>query len=99
MTNVTPDLEGGVLGVAATSETGPAELGDGREGQHLPPLPKPEQWHFFFFPWSGLQGKPKKETNQSVTSIQKPTHLKLRSKRLKSQYLENIRISNDINIS
>ena len=89
MTNVTPDLEGGVLDVAATSETGPAELGDGREGQHLPPLPKPEQWHFFFFPWSGLQGKPKKETYSFKITVQTT----------KFQYLENIRISNDINIS
>lgn len=89
MTNVTPDLEGGVLGVAATSETGPAELGDGREGQRLPPLPKPEQWHFFFFPWSGLQGKPKNETNPFKITVQT----------VKFQYLENIRFSNDINIS
>lgn len=62
---VEPDLEEEVLGAAAISGTVPAKPEDGREGQHLPPLPRLELWHFFFFLLSAPQDMPIKQFKKS----------------------------------
>lgn len=62
---VEPDLEEEVLGAAAISGTVPAKPEDGREGQHLPPLPRLEQWHFFFSLLSAPQDMPIKQFKES----------------------------------
>lgn len=59
---VEPDLEEEVLGAAAISGTVPAKPEDGREGQHLPPLPRLELWHFFFSLLSAPQDMPIKNS-------------------------------------
>lgn len=62
---VESDLEEEVLGAAATSGTVPAKPEDGREGQHLPPLPRLELWHFFFSLLSAPQDMPIKQFKES----------------------------------
>lgn len=62
---VEPDLEGEVLDAAAISGTVPAKPEDGREGQHLPPLPRLELWHFFFSLLSAPQDMPIKQFKES----------------------------------
>lgn len=62
---VEPDLEEEVLGAAAISGTVPAKPEDGREGQHLPPLPRLELWHFFFSLLSAPQDMPIKQFKES----------------------------------
>lgn len=62
---VEPDLEEEVLGAAAISGTVPAKPEDGREGQHLPPLPRLELWHFFFSLSSAPQDMPIKQFKKS----------------------------------
>lgn len=62
---VEPDLEEEVLDAAAISGTVPAKPEDGREGQHLPPLPRLELWHFFFSLLSAPQDMPIKQFKES----------------------------------
>lgn len=62
---VESDLEEEVLDAAAISGTVPAKPEDGREGQHLPPLPRLELWHFFFFLLSAPQDMPIKQFKKS----------------------------------
>lgn len=62
---VEPDLEEEVLDAAAISGTVPAKPEDGREGQHLPPLPRLELWHFFFSLLSAPQDMPIKQFKKS----------------------------------
>lgn len=62
---VEPDLEEEVLGAAAISGTVPAKPEDGREGQHLPPLPRLEQWHFFSSLLSAPRDMPVKQFKKS----------------------------------
>lgn len=62
---VKPDLEEEVLDAAAISGTVPAKPEDGREGQHLPPLPRLELWHFFFSLLSAPQDMPIKQFKES----------------------------------
>lgn len=62
---VESDLEEEVLDAAAISGTVPAKPEDGREGQHLPPLPRLELWHFFFSLLSAPQDMPIKQFKKS----------------------------------
>lgn len=62
---VESDLEEEVLDAAAISGTVPAKPEDGREGQHLPPLPRLELWHFFFSLLSAPQDMPIKQFKES----------------------------------
>lgn len=74
---VEPDLEEEVLGAAAISGTVPAKPEDGREGQHLPPLPRLELWHFFFFLLSAPQDMPIKQFKKS--KVMKKTSTKFKT--------------------
>lgn len=62
---VESDLEEEVLDAAAISGTVPAKPEDEREGQHLPPLPRLELWHFFFSLLSAPQDMPIKQFKKS----------------------------------
>lgn len=74
---VEPDLEEEVLGAAAISGTVPAKPEDGREGQHLPPLPRLELWHFFFSLSSAPQDMPIKQFKKS--KVMKKTSTKFKT--------------------